>query len=71
LKEIEQFEGLPFTIRWLTKKFPLFKVNFALRELLQIESIKKFPPLPEKNHGLVSQAEHTVIVKEKPIITTL
>jgi len=71
LKEIEQFENLPFTTRWLTKKFPLFKVNFALRELLQIEAIRKYPPLPEKNHGLVSQAEHTVIVKEKPIITTL
>ena len=71
LKEIEQFEGLPFTTRWLTKKFPLFKVNFALRELLQIESIRKYPPLPEKNHGLVSQAEHTIIVKDKPIITTL
>ena len=71
LKEIEQYEGLPFTTRWLTKKFPLFKVNFALRELLQVEAIRKYPPLPEKNHGLVSQAEHTVIVKDKPIITTL
>ena len=71
LKEIEKFEGLPFTTRWLTKRFPLFKVNFALRELLQIESIRKYPPLPEKNHGLVSQAEHTIIVKDKPIITTL
>ncbi len=71
LKEIETFEGLPFTTRWLTKKFPLFKVNFALRELLQIEAIKKYPPLPEKNHGLVSQTEHTIIVKDKPIITTL
>ncbi len=70
LKEIENFEGLPFTTRWLTKKFPIFKVSFALRELLQIDSIKKYPPLPEKNHGLVSQAEHTVIVMDKPIVTT-
>ncbi len=71
LKEIEKYNGLPFTTRWLAKKFPLFKVNFALRELLQKESIKKYPPLPEKNHGLISQAEHTVIFKDKPIITTL
>ncbi len=71
LKEIEKFNGLPFTTRWLTKKYPAFKVNFALRELLRIESIRKYPPLPDRNHGLVSQAEHTIIVKDKPIITTL
>ena len=71
MKEVETFENLPFTTRWLTKKFPPFKVNFALRELLQIESIRKYPPLPDRKHGLVSQAEHTVIVKDEPIITTL
>jgi methionyl aminopeptidase len=70
LKEIETFENLPFTTRWLAKKFPLFKVNFALRELLQLGIIRKYPPLPEKSHGLVSQAEHTLIVRDKPIITT-
>ena len=71
LKEIEKFNGLPFTTRWLTKKLPLFKVNFALRELLQAGAIRKYPPLPDRSHGLVSQAEHTVIVRDKPIITTL
>ncbi|MBN1502526.1 type II methionyl aminopeptidase [Candidatus Woesearchaeota archaeon] len=70
LKEIEKFNNMPFTTRWLTRKFPMFKLKFALRELLNYEIIKEYPPLVEKNHGLVSQAEHTVIVDDKVIVTT-
>ncbi|MFC1730523.1 type II methionyl aminopeptidase [candidate division KSB1 bacterium] len=63
VKEIEKFGGLPFTERWLVKKgISLPKVNYALKELDHLEILKKFPPLPDKNKGLVSQAEHTVIV---------
>lgn len=63
MKEIEEFEGLPFTERWLVKKgISLPKVNFALREIDNLGILKKFPPLPDKNKVLVSQAEHTVIV---------
>lgn len=63
MKEIEEFDGLPFTERWLVKKgISLPKVNFALREIDNLGILKKFPPLPDKNKGLVSQAEHTVIV---------
>ena len=69
LKQILTYQGLPFTTRWLTKNFPEFKVRFALKDLLTLGVIKDFPPLPDK--GLVSQAEHTVIVKDVPIITTL
>ena len=68
LSEISKYNGLPFTTRWLTKKFPLFKVRVALKELLNIGIIRAFSPLPDK--GLVSQAEHTVIIKNKPIVTT-
>jgi methionyl aminopeptidase len=70
LKEVEKYDGLPFTTRWLTKKFSLPKVSFALRELDNLEILKKFPPLPDKDKGLVSQHEHTVIVKDKPEIIT-
>jgi len=62
LKEIESYEDLPFCKRWLTKKFGAAKVNFALRELTQLEMIKEYPPLVDRNHGLVSQAEHSLIV---------
>jgi len=62
LKEIETYNDLPFCKRWLTKKFGIAKVNFALRELKQLEIIRDYPPLVDKAHGLVSQAEHTVLI---------
>jgi len=70
LKEIEKFNGLPFCRRWLVEKFSLPKVSFALRELKNLEILREYPPLVDKNHGLVSQAEHTIIVKDNPIILT-
>jgi len=62
LREIVKYEGLPFTTRWLAKKFPLFKVNFALKEMLKAGTIRSYPALPDKNKGLVSQAEHTLYI---------
>lgn len=58
-KEIEKYKGTPFTTRWLAAKFPLFKVNFALKELLQSKCIHAHPPLIDKDKGMVAQAEHT------------
>jgi methionyl aminopeptidase len=70
LRDIEEYNGLPFTTRWLTKKHQIFKVNFSLKELLNLGIIKQYPPLPEIRKGMVSQAEHTCIIDEKVIITT-
>ena len=70
LKEIEKYKGLPFTTRWLAKKFPLFKVNFALRELQNAGMLRAYPPLHDKSHGIVTQAEHTVLVDEKVEVLT-
>lgn len=70
LKEIEKYQGLPFTTRWLTKKFSPAKVNFAFRELLRADIIKQYPPLPEKNKGIVTQAENSLIVDDKIEILT-
>lgn len=64
MAEVEKFEGLPFTTRWLLKKFPAIKVNFALKEMLNLGVIKDYPPLLEKNKGIVSQAEHTIIITD-------
>jgi methionyl aminopeptidase len=71
IKDLEKYNGLPFAHRWLVKKHGLGKTSFALRELKNIGVIREFPPLPDKAHGIISQAEHTVIVREKPVITTL
>ncbi len=70
-KEIETYNGLPFAKRWLTRKFGV-KANFALRELLLSGIIKDYKPLSDSAKGMVSQAEHTIMIDEdgKVIVTT-
>lgn len=65
--DVEAFQGLPFTSRWLTKKHPLVKVNFALREMVQTEMIRAYPPLIEGGKGMVSQHERTFFVGEDTV----
>ncbi|MFH1181977.1 MAG: type II methionyl aminopeptidase [Candidatus Woesearchaeota archaeon] len=62
LKQIETYERLPFATRWLTAKFPRMKVTLALKQMLQLGIIHEFAPLADIQKGLVSQAEHTVLV---------
>ena len=67
---VERFDELPFTSRWLKQEFSQGQVNFALKQFEQLEIMKKYPPLVEKTGGLVSQAEHSLIVRDKPVILT-
>ncbi len=71
LAEIRSFDKLPFTTRWLTKKINPGKVRLGLTELRNYGIIHEYPPLIESKRGIVSQTEHTVVVKEKPITTTI
>ena len=64
----ERFKGLPFAERWLPFD-SLFKTRLALRELKEKEVFYEYPPLVET--GMVSQHEHTLIVKDEPIVTTI
>ncbi|MBI2208626.1 type II methionyl aminopeptidase [Candidatus Woesearchaeota archaeon] len=61
LKEIEAYEGLPFTTRWLTRKFGA-KAKLALREMEQLGMLHMHPPLADRDKGMVSQTEHTVLI---------
>jgi methionyl aminopeptidase len=70
LAHICTFKDLPFTKRWLTAKFGPLKTNIALNEMLRNGIIRDYPPLIEVNHGPVSQAEHTLIIDDKTIVTT-
>lgn len=73
-----KFNGLPFAERWLLSKDAasngvpnsLFKVRMALRELVQRGIFYSYPVLREAKAGLVSQAEHTVLVLDEPIVIT-
>lgn len=71
LIEIGTYDGLPFTTRWLTKKFGI-KAKLALKEMQQLGMLVPHPPLADRDKGLVSQAEHTVLVDDegKVIVTT-
>jgi methionyl aminopeptidase len=66
----EQFNGLPFAERWISFD-SLFKTRIALKELKDRGIIYEYPPLKEVKNGMVSQHEHTVIVRDEPVVTTL
>jgi methionyl aminopeptidase len=61
LKAIQEYNGLPFAARWLSNiKF----LDKALTSLMRQGIIHGYPVLVEHQHGMVSQAEHTMIVTE-------
>lgn len=63
---------LPFAERWMHGVVPDRWVPFAMRLLHQSGSIEPYPVLREAAGGLVSQAEHTLIVHEdRGEVTTL
>ncbi|MBU1201048.1 MAG: type II methionyl aminopeptidase [Nanoarchaeota archaeon] len=70
LKDIDAYNGLPFTTRWLSRKHGVGKTRFGLRELINAGIIKGYPSLPDIQKGFISQAEHSVLVFDKPIIIT-
>ena len=67
---LREYKTLPFARRWLLKKFDSFRVNFALRTLERENILHHYPQLLEKSHGLVSQHEYTLRVKDNPEILT-
>ncbi len=66
----EKFERLPFAKRWIQKYFSPLKVELSLRELETVNALYGYKPLREVSGKPVAQTEHTLIVKEKPIVTT-
>jgi methionyl aminopeptidase len=67
----EKYERLPFAKRWIQKEMSPLKAEFALRELLVVNALYGYPPLREVSGKPIAQSEHSVIVREKPIILTL
>ncbi len=59
---------VPFSLRELNPT-PLTKVS--LISLVQKRGLIDYPVLTEVSGGLVSQTEHTVIVLDEPVVTTL
>lgn len=67
----DKFERLPFAKRWIQEEFSSLKVELALKELTSSNALYGYEPLREVSGKPVAQSEHTLIIKEKPIITTL
>ncbi len=60
---LKNYGMLPFAERWIRKEFKSkLLVSAALRELLENHFIRGYPVLREVERGLVSQAEHTILV---------
>ncbi|MFZ2411097.1 MAG: type II methionyl aminopeptidase [Candidatus Methanoperedens sp.] len=59
LQEIGKYKTLPFAKRWLGEH-----VDFAMIQLVKAGVVQSYPILKEINGGLISQAEHTIIVTE-------
>lgn len=70
LTRVKKYDGLPFAMRWLEREFGSAKTRLGLRELERAGIIISHPPLKEIANGLVAQSEHSILVGDKPIITT-
>jgi len=66
----DEYHELPFAKRWLYKNFSPVKVSLALRQLESAGAIETYPVLKETGSRPVAQSEHTIIVKDEPIVTT-
>ena len=63
---MEEFGLLPFAERWLSKKFTSrLMVSAALKEMLREHILKGYPVLKDSEDGLVSQAEHTLLITKE------
>ena len=67
MNEMGAFHGMPFAERWLGSSF---STRLAMRELRKSGTLYEYPVLREVRKGIVSQAEHTVIVGKEPVVTT-
>ncbi|MFA5076954.1 MAG: type II methionyl aminopeptidase [Candidatus Micrarchaeia archaeon] len=62
---------LPFAQRWLDSAgFSRLMVGTALKEMIAQRILVSYPVLKDSGDGLVSQAEHTILVSEKPLVLT-
>ncbi len=68
IKRMAVRQGLPFAKRWL--QISDIKLRLALRELKMRNAIHEYPILKDRDDCKISQHEHTIIVMEKPVVTT-
>jgi len=68
----DNFNTLPFALRWITKSYEEKEARTLLEELIKNKIVRAYPVLNEANGQRVAQAEHTFIpTATGAIITTL
>lgn len=68
----ENFNMLPFALRWLTKKWEEKEARDLLEHLIKKKAVQAYPVLIEIHEQRVAQAEHTFIPNENGVtITTI
>ncbi len=66
----ENFNMLPFALRWLVKKWEVKKARELLEFLIKKKTVKAYPILVEANSQRVAQAEHTFIPTDMGVTVT-
>ena len=66
----ENFNMLPFALRWITKEWEEKKARELIDILLKKKAVQAYPVLIEVNEQRVAQAEHTFIPMESGVTVT-
>ncbi|MEE9406221.1 MAG: type II methionyl aminopeptidase [Candidatus Aenigmarchaeota archaeon] len=66
----DDWKAFPFAKRWLFKHISPIKVALALRQLESVGALEAYPVLRNITDKPIAQSEDTIIVQEKPIVTT-
>lgn len=65
---VENYKTLPFARRWVENKVRGSAITFPL--LVRDGILHSYAQLKEKSNALVAQTEHSMIIKDNPIVTT-
>jgi methionyl aminopeptidase len=66
---VEEYQTLPFCLRWIVKKFGT-KSSLLLRQLEMNGNIHNYPQLIESSKGKVAQTENTILIDDEIIVTS-
>ncbi len=66
----DEYHSFPFAKRWLAKHISPMKIKMALLELERAGALQSYPVLKDMQGRKIAQAEDTIIVMDKPIVTT-
>jgi methionyl aminopeptidase len=65
-----EYRSLPFAKRWLYKEISPVKVALAMRQLESVMAVEPYSVLREVSGKPIAQAEHTIVIQDKPLVTT-